>query len=86
MALLFSKPDLIPFTSLPENINLNEKNIAMNELSKKSAEFDFAKEDRVPEDQFNEVLWKAIKGMNVIVPAPKRAAFVKNILKKDDDD
>ena len=81
-----STPDMTTFTSLPANINLNEKNIVVNELSKKSAGFDFAKEDRVPEDQFNEVLWKGIKGMNAIVPAPKRAAFVKSYLKKDDDD
>jgi hypothetical protein len=74
------------FSSLPANINLEEKNIAWNELAKKSEGFDFAKEDRVPEDQFNEVLWKGIKGMDAIVPAPKRAAFVKSSLKKDDDD
>ena len=74
------------FNSLQANIDLNEKNITINELTKKSEGFDFAKEDRVPEDQFNEVLWKGIKGMDAIVPAPKRAAFVKNNLKKDDDD
>jgi hypothetical protein len=81
-----SKPDMTAFNSLQANIDLNEKNIAVNELTKKSEGFDFAKEDRVPEDQFNEVLWKGIKGMDAIVPAPKRAAFVKNSLKKDDDD
>ncbi|HEY4877042.1 MAG TPA: bifunctional YncE family protein/alkaline phosphatase family protein [Puia sp.] len=81
-----SKPDMTAFNSLQANIDLNEKNITINELTKKSEGFDFAKEDRVPEDQFNEVLWKGIKGMDAIVPAPKRAAFVKNNLKKDDDD
>jgi DNA-binding beta-propeller fold protein YncE len=81
-----SKPDMTAFNSLQANIDLNEKNIAVNELTKRSEGFDFAKEDRVPEDQFNEVLWKGIKGMDAIVPAPKRAAFVKSSLKKDDDD
>jgi YVTN family beta-propeller protein len=81
-----SKPDMTAFNSVQANIDLNEKNIAVNELTKKSEGFDFAKEDRVPEDQFNEVLWKGIKGMDAIVPAPKRAAFVKSSLKKDDDD
>jgi YVTN family beta-propeller protein len=78
-------PDMNAFNALPANIDLTEKNIAWNELSKKSAQFDFTKEDRVPEDQFNEVLWKGIKGMNAIVPAPKRAAFVKASAAKDDD-
>ncbi len=78
-------PDLTTFTSLPANIDLNEKNIAWNELAKKSGGFDFTKEDRVPDDLFNEVLWKYIKGMDAIVPVPKRAAFVKTTGAKDDD-
>jgi YVTN family beta-propeller protein len=81
-----TKADLTIFKSLPANIDLGEKNIAWNKLAEESAGFDFAKEDRVPENQFNEVLWKGIKGLDAQVPAPKRAAFVKNSLKKGDDD
>jgi len=77
--------DLTSFTSLPANIDFNEKNTAWNELAKKSAGFDFTKEDRVPDDLFNEVLWKGIKGINAIVPAPKRAAFVKTTNARNDD-
>jgi len=69
--------DLTVFSSLPANIDLTEKNIAWNELAKRSAGLDFAREDRIPEQVFNEILWKGIKGMNAIVPAPSRAAFVK---------
>jgi DNA-binding beta-propeller fold protein YncE len=79
-------PDLTPFKSLPCNIDLNEKNTAWNELAKKSAGFDFTKEDKVPEAAFNEILWKGIKGMNATVPAPKRAAFVNVTNTKDDKD
>ena len=72
------------FHALPANIDLGEKNIAWNEIAKKSAGFDFSKEDRVPEDQFNEVLWQGIKGIHS--PAPRRAAFVKtNRIKEEDD-
>jgi len=78
-------PDLTPFNSLPANIDLRETNTAWNELAEKSAGFDFTKEDRVPDNLFNEVLWKGIKGIDAIVPAPKRAAFVKNAKEKDDD-
>jgi hypothetical protein len=36
--------------------------------------------------EFNVVLWHGIKGDNVPLPAPKRAAFVKiNADPKDDD-
>jgi len=53
---------------------------------RKSEKFDFTKEDRIPDREFTEVIWKAVKGEHAIVPAPKRAAFVKQNGKKDDDD
>ncbi|HLX90098.1 MAG TPA: bifunctional YncE family protein/alkaline phosphatase family protein [Puia sp.] len=81
-----STPDLTAFSSRPANINLNEKNLAWNILAKKSSRFDFAREDRVPEKQFNEVLWKQIKGPSSVIPAPTRAAFVKSEGSKPDDD
>ena len=69
-------PDLTPFQSLPESVDLREKNVASNQWAKKSATIDLTKEDRVPEQLFNEILWKGIKG-DVPVPAPNHAAFVK---------
>ncbi|HXB42618.1 MAG TPA: beta-propeller fold lactonase family protein [Puia sp.] len=80
-----ASPDLSRFTSLPANIDFTEINTAWNELAKKSAGFDFTQQDRVPDDLFNEVLWKGIKGMDATVPAPKRAAFVKPTRTNEDD-
>jgi hypothetical protein len=54
-------------------------------MAKKSAGLDFTREDRIPDNLFNEILWKGIKGINAPLPAPNRAAFVK-ALKNDDDD
>jgi hypothetical protein len=80
-------PDLSGFKHLPANVDLNDKNKTQNELTKLSANFDFSSEDKVPDLVFNEVLWKAIKGINATVPSPSRAAFVKlNKKKKDSDD
>lgn len=77
--------DLTPFHALSSNIDLREKNTVWNEWAKKSAGLDFAREDRVPDHLFNEILWKGIKGDNIPLPAPSRAAFVK-AMKSDDDD
>jgi hypothetical protein len=41
--------------------------------------------DRAPDELMNAMLWKAVKGEGVRVPAPVRAAFV-NAGKKDEDD
>ncbi len=74
--------DLTPFRSLPANINLADVNTKMNDLAKRSEAFDFSKEDQIPDMEFSEVIWKAVKGEHSIMPAPRRSAF----LKKDADD
>ncbi|HXB92313.1 MAG TPA: bifunctional YncE family protein/alkaline phosphatase family protein [Puia sp.] len=78
-------PDTEPFHLLPANIDLREKNVAWNELARKSAGLDFSKEDRIPDNLFNFILWKGIKGMNAPLPPPSRAAFVRAGTTKDDD-
>jgi phospholipase C len=77
--------DLSVFRALPANIDLNEKNTASGEMAKRSASLDFSREDRVPDELFNEILWKGVRGMEAVLPAPSRAAFVKTVVKKDDD-
>jgi hypothetical protein len=78
-------PDLTPFNFVPENVSLADKNVAENEWQRRSEKFNFAKEDAIPDMQFNAVLWHGIKGDDVPLPAPKRAAFLK-VTKKDDKD
>ena len=79
-------PDESVYNFLPENIDLNDKNTALNKLSEKSETFNFSKEDAIPDAEFTEVLWKGIKGINSEVPSPKRAAFLKVNKKRDGDD
>ncbi|MBS1510140.1 MAG: bifunctional YncE family protein/alkaline phosphatase family protein [Bacteroidetes bacterium] len=78
-------PDYTGYNALPAQIDITEKNTAFNELARKSEGFDFSKEDRVPDLEFSEVIWKGIKGLNSMMPAPRRAAFVKVSKDKDDD-
>jgi len=70
-------PDLKGYTVIPSNINLADKNTVVNELSDRSAKFDLSKEDRVPDNEFSEVIWKGVKGLHSVMPAPKRAAFIR---------
>ncbi len=81
-----SAPDLTPFTSVGEQINLSQKNMAVNEWQRRSENFNFTKEDAVPDMEFNLVLWHGIKGDDVPLPAPKRAAFLKLRENKDGND
>jgi hypothetical protein len=81
-----SSPNLIPFRSVPAQVDIDEKNGVSNAWQRKSETFDFTQEDKIPDLLFTEVIWKAVKGENSMVPAPKRAAFVKVKNKKDEDD
>lgn len=81
-----ANPDFTAYTAVPAKTDITEKNMVWNELSKRSAQFDLSKEDRVPDLEFSEVIWKGVKGLHSVMPAPKRAAFVKaGAVDKDGD-
>ena len=42
---------------------------------RRTAEMDFSQEDRIDDDELNAILWAAIKGPNVPLPAPVRSRF-----------
>lgn len=75
-----------PFFSKPLQVDINEKNSVESVWQRTSEQFDFSKEDRAPDRLFTEVIWKAVKGENAIVPAPKRAAFFKANAEKEKED
>ncbi len=70
-------PDLSPFISLAANVNLNDVNKNNTPSARLSETFDFSKEDAVPDLVFSEVIWKAVKGEESVMPAPRRSAFIK---------
>jgi len=46
-----------------------------------------ATEDAAPDRDLNEVIWKAVRGEQAVMPAPRRGAFLRLEPKrvKDDD-
>ena len=81
-----STPDTRPYVAKAPTVDLEKRNVAVNESSKRSALFNFAKEDAAPDIDLNEVIWKYVKGENSVMPAPKRSAFVILEEKKEQDD
>jgi YVTN family beta-propeller protein len=81
-----SKPDLAPFVTRAPQVDLNQRNIAVNASSKRSSSFNLKQEDKVPDLVLNEVIWKSVKGEASVMPVPKRSAFVILEQKKKDDD
>lgn len=68
--------DYTPFKHLAPNINLNDINTGSAWHNLKSEEINLSKEDRVPDALMNEILWKALKGASIPLPAISRAAWV----------
>jgi len=73
-----STANMSPFASVPAQMDITQKNTAMNEWQRRSENFNFSREDAVPDNDFNLVLWHSIKGDNVPMPSPRRAAFFKS--------
>ncbi|TWF44358.1 YVTN family beta-propeller protein [Chitinophaga polysaccharea] len=84
--LFTATPDLAPYTVLPAQVDIHERNMAWNESARRSANFDLAHEDRVPDLELNEVVWKAVHGEHAVMPAPRRSAFVKLQAAEEEDD
>jgi DNA-binding beta-propeller fold protein YncE len=79
-------PDNTAYQAQPALIDINKRNTAWNKEAKQSESFDLTKADAVPDRLLNEVIWKAIKGPQSIMPEPRRSAFVKVPTVKDADD
>lgn len=82
-----SVPDLTPYNSKPNQIELDER--AGKHVSKASKEelkliatsnrLDFSRPDRINDDTFNRILWHASKGMNARYPAKLAGAHGRGL-------
>jgi hypothetical protein len=69
-------PDHPSFKLRPCQVNLDDKNLAVSKWQQLSETFDFTAEDRVNDSEFNEVIWRAVKGPDSPCPPSVRAAFL----------
>ena len=81
-----AKADPAGYRHVVPEVDLAATNKEDDREARLSAGFDFSKEDRVDDRLFNEVIWHSVKGPNVPMPAPVRAAFVVPKVKQDKDD
>jgi hypothetical protein len=65
-----AQADPRPYAARPANVPLDEKNPARAT----AAQFDFSTPDRLDDREFNNLLWRALRGTDA--PAPTRAAFL----------
>jgi DNA-binding beta-propeller fold protein YncE len=75
-----------PFAALAPRIPLDEKNLEGAPGAAASATLDFSGEDRIPMRLMNEILWASVRGPNVAMPPPVRAAFIRPLAESDEDE
>jgi len=78
------EPDFASYDVIKPKIDLNEMNDPAAYGSKRCSELNLAVEDAIPDVEFNEIIWKAVKGADSDMPAPVRSAFVQ-VLPEDDE-
>ena len=69
--------DTATFAARPARVDLNAKNGRDAFGAEASLELDLDEaEDQADDLVFNEIIWKAVKGKDSLMPPPVRAAFV----------
>ncbi len=68
--------DFSPYIHRPAKVDVNARNTRNAPLAAVSAKLDLEVEDRADDLLFNEIIWKAVKGADAVMPPPVRAAFV----------
>ncbi|MBK6816656.1 MAG: bifunctional YncE family protein/alkaline phosphatase family protein [Saprospiraceae bacterium] len=79
-----SLPKPSNFKAILPEIDLNEKNVVLNEWQRRSEGFDFVKEDTNNDLEFSRVLWHGLKG-DTPFPGPRRAGFIIPLAEGDKD-
>jgi YVTN family beta-propeller protein len=84
-AAFTDRPDPRPYELRPARVSLTETNGPDAPGAQASLRMNLEEPDRAPERELNEILWKSIRGRDAVMPPPVRAAFVRPLPDRDDD-
>ncbi len=85
-ACFTNKPDFTPFKAKANQVSISALNTIDDKWSKMSWAFNLEEIDQAPDREFNEVIWKAVRGRNAKVPAPRRSAFVSPLEEEEEEE
>ena len=71
-----SQPDFTPYVHRPARVDINARNTRRAPMAEISQRLNLEIEDRADDLVFNQIIWKAVKGPDAVMPPPVRAAFV----------
>ncbi len=68
-----ASPDLTPYAAIEPRVDMNELNAPRSAAARMSRDFDLSAPDRVPDEDFNRVLWWMMKGARAAPAAIARS-------------
>ena len=71
-----NQPDFTRYVHRPARVDINARNQRNAPMAEVSQRLNLEIEDRNDDLLFNEIIWKAVKGKDSVMPPPVRAAFV----------
>ena len=81
-----ARADLRPYQARLANVDVNERNKKTAWGASQSARMDFTKEDAADDLVLNEIIWKAVRGADSVMPPPVRASFMFALDSDDEED
>ena len=70
-------PDLRPFDAIRPTQSTTEQNLTLDDNARSSDRLDLGGQDRADDDEFNRILWRAIKGNDVPYPGVRRSGVLE---------
>jgi len=80
-----AKPVLTAFTKREARVPIDEMNAPNAPGAAASTAMNLEEADQAPDLELNEIIWKAVRGADSVMPPPVRAAFIR-ALEGDDDE
>jgi hypothetical protein len=77
---------MTPYQAKPATYDVHEMNKKLTAIARRSAEFNLTMMDAAPDLEFNQVIWKTVKGLDSEMPVPVRSAFIKHLNENEDED
>ncbi len=79
-SLFQAQPDMTPYTALPAQINLDEKNTLLSYGAVESMHMPLDAADEADDRQLNRIIWKSIRGDNSALPPPRMSSVALQLL------
>jgi YVTN family beta-propeller protein len=81
-----ARPVLTPFTKREARVPLDEMNAPNAPGAAASMAMNMEEADQAPDLELNEIIWKAVRGADAVMPPPVRAAFIRPVEEDEEEE